>query len=379
MLASASLFKRARPHSFASVRPRKPVRAAVFVGLLAMSTSALADEAKSVVTVSPILREGLSVRARTRMDEGFRRALRKVPSVTAAPEDCVTESCWRDVGQSQHADVVAFYCAAGDISSGLCDPRHHIQQPADHNPQAVDLPQKYRLGVVLYSPVTKLVTSASVSCESCTTDETAERLQGLTETLLQATAQTDAVGSVQFHSVPAGALVFVDGVLRAQGDDKPIALTLSAAALHRIEIYSSKHKPYREPALRVQAGEAAELTVPMTPIPEGQRGRPSDESSPDSPSAPVAGYGYHTQAPTWRWALPLVLIGAGGLMLGLGGRAMSLRGGCTAQAGCPMTYNTEQVGMGLLGAGGALVGIGGIALAFGVQKVYVHVPPSSGD
>lgn len=380
MLAStASLSERARSRSSASGSPRKPVCASVLMGVISLSTTALADEAKSVVTVSPILHDGLSVVARNRLDQGFRRALRRTPSVAATQEDCVTDSCWHDLGQSQHADIVAFYCASGDVRGGLCDPRRHIQYPADNHPQAVDLPQNHRLAVVLYSPVTKLVTSASVACESCTADEAAERLQGLTETLLRATAQTDAVGSVQLRSVPAGALVFVDGVLRAQSDEKPIALTLSAATPHRMEIYSSKHEPYRDPALRVQAGESGELNVPMAPVPKGQNARSQDDSSPDSPSEPVAGYGYHTKPPTWRWALPLVLIGVGGLMLGLGGRAFALRGSCTDQSGCPMTYNTEQVGMGLLGAGGALVGIGGITLAFGVQKVYVRVPPSSSD
>lgn len=367
------------PRPSSGVHQRFSLGAAVFVGLLALTSSAKAEEPRSVVTVSPILHDGLSVSARARLDLGFRRALRKTTAASATQQECVTESCWHDLAQTQHAELVAFYCAAGSVRGGLCDPRRHIQQPAESDPQVIDLPQSHRLAVVMYSPVTKLVTSASVGCDACTADQAAERLQGLTETMLQAAAQTDPVGSVQLRGVPAGALIFVDGVLRMQTENAVNPLTLSAGTTHRIEVYASKHEPFREPAFRLQAGESSELAVQLTPIPDALIRTSRDDDSPESPSAPAAGYGYHTSPPAWRWALPLVLIGAGGLLLGLGGRAFALRGTCTDQAGCPMTYNTEQVGMGLLGAGGALVGIGGITLALGVQKVYVRVPPSSSD
>lgn len=377
--ALAVLSEMTSPRWASSTYPRSTLGAAVLVGLFSLTSSAWADEPRSVATVSPIFHDGLSGSARARLDVGFQRALRKTTVVSAMQQECATEACWHALAQTQHAELVAFYCAAGSGRSGLCDPRRHVQQLAESEPQVVDLPQGHRLAVVMYSPVTKLVTSASVGCESCTAEQAAERLQGLTETMLQAAAQTDPVGSVQLRGVPAGALVFVDGVLRVQGENAIPPLTLSAGMAHRIEVYASKHEPFRETAFRLQAGESSELQVRLTPLPDDQIRRSENDDSPESPSAPTAGYGYHTSPPAWRWALPLVLIGAGGLMLGFGGRAIALRGTCTDQAGCPMTYNTEQVGMGLLGAGGALVGIGGITLALGVQKVYVRVPPSSSD
>lgn len=376
LVSPASLNHRPRLHVLTKERVTQSVSVPVFVAVWALSCAARADGAPSIVTVPPILHDGLSTSARAHIDQGFQRALRKASTVTAAQEECSTESCWHDLAIAQHADVVAFYCAALDGRTGLCDPRRHVETSADIQPH-VELPQRHRLAVVVYSPVTKLVTSASVGCDACTASEAADRLQGLTETLLRATAQTDAVGSLSLHGIPNGGLVFVDGVLRAQSESKPIVLTLGAAQTHRIEVYSSKYSPYREPALRIEAGSSMELAIQMTPLPDGPQGRREDESTPESPAPPVAGYGYHTQPPVWRWALPLVLMGAGGLMLGFGGRAMALRGSCTEQAGCPLTYNTEQVGLGLIGAGGALAGIGGITLAFGVQKVYVRVPPSS--
>lgn len=236
------------------------------------------------------------------------------------------------------------------------------------------MPRNYRFAVVVYSVLRKTVTTASANCSDCSASEAADRLQGLAETLFQGASQADAVGSITLRAVPTESLVFVDGVLRAQTNDKPLTLAISANENHSLMIHPTRLQSHRVAAVRVQPGETLGIEIP--PLAE-RVDRDTDDV--DSPPAPVSGYVYPTKPPAWRWALPLVLIGAGGLMLGFGGRAFALRGSCTDQSGCPMTYNTEQLGMGLLGAGGALVGIGGITLALGVQRVYVHVPPSSGD
>lgn len=355
---------------------------AVLTGSLGFQNHAQAERTQTAVVAAPVLPSSVTGAIRQRFEHSFRRALKRADvSAIAVAANCHGDACWKQQAEATGAAMVVSYCADTEDGRGLCDPRRSVSAAIETEPQDVlELPHNYRFAAMVYSPLTGLVTSARAGCSSCSAGEAADRLQGLTETLLARAKTPDGIGQLSLLGLPPGTLVFVDGVLRQTTNGGPIVLSLQTDAPHVFDIYPTGHAAVHSRNVRVTAGEISTVEVPLEPSANpGDTVERGDDNSPESPSAPVAGYGYHTSPPAWRWALPLVLIGAGGLMLGLGGRAFALRGSCSDQAGCPMTYNTEQVGMGLLGAGGALVGTGGITLALGVQKVYVQVPASSSD
>ena len=368
--------------SFAAPSLNRLLTFAVLAGSLGFQNHAKAERTQTAVVAAPVLSSSVSGSIRQRFEHSFQRALKRADVIASAvAANCHGEACWRQQAEAKQAALVVSYCADTEDGPGLCDPRRSASAAVEAEPQeALDLPHNYRFAAMVYSPLTGLVTSASAGCSSCSATEAADRLQGLTETMITRAKTADGIGQLSLQGLPSGTLVFADGVLRQTTTGGPIVLNLQADAPHVFDIYPIGHAAVHSRNVRVTAGEVSTVEVPLSPSANpGETVERGDDDAPESPSAPAAGYGYHTSPPAWRWALPLVLIGAGGLLLGLGGRAFALRGTCADQAGCPMTYNTEQVGMGLLGAGGALVGIGGITLAFGVQKVYVRVPSSSGD
>lgn len=345
-------------------------RPALLMAGALLTTQVEAQETRSVVTASSVQHSGLGAHERMLFDRGLSRALHRQPAATgSADADCFTEACWQSLAQAHHADLVVSYCAATDGNVGLCDPRQHVQPIPDESSTLMQL-RSYRFATIIYSPVTRVVTTASAGCDACTIAEAVARLQGLTETLLQTARRPDAVGTLTLRGAPTGSLVFVDGVLRAQTDAGPLTLAMRAEQGYSLVVYAPTREPFRAAGMKIRAGEAATLDVPVLP-----EAKTRDIEQPEAPPPPEQGY-YYPQAPSaWRWGLPLGLLGVGGLLLGLGGRALAIDGTCLAsQPGCPAVYGTHDLGLGLAVAGGALVAGGLLGLAFGVQKVYVRVP-----
>lgn len=353
--------------------------------LLSVASVALPADAtplRVVATVPPVVHEGLGPTERIELSRGFERALRRVPGVAASSDAaCDTEACWQTLADRQQAELVVYYCAALAGASGLCDARargHELSSVDTRGPQEA---RALRIGVVVYSALTHAVTTGSAGCDRCGMDEAASRLQGLTESLLHAALRGDAVGSLTLQNVPPESAIYVDGVMRSRANVQPTTFMVQADRTHRIEILPKDQESYRIPEIRVKPGEAVTVEIPPLSSKDDPDNESRDTDSVDSPPTSTEPYYYLRSPPKWRWILPLVSIGAGAILLGVGARALQINGGCAGgQTGCPQVYQTNDVGFGLAGAGGGLAGMGILGLALGVQKVHARVqPPGTSD
>lgn len=374
----AGLFLSSRFHDVARTG-LKLLRCGLFATLCILARQAHAQPLRVVVTVPPVVQQGLGSSDQLQLSRGFERALRHAQGVASSGDvGCDTETCWQGLAERQQADLVAFYCAAPMGATGLCDAHGQRGQLAVTEARGLREVRSFQFGVVVYSVLTRTVTTASAGCEGCEVEEAANRLQGLTESLLRAALRGDAVGSVSLSNMPPESAVYIDGVLRARTAAPSSTFLLRADRPHRIDLRSREHESYRLPDVRVRAGEVQAIEIPELGRREDPEEVARDTDVVESPPASTEPYYYLRSPPKWRWIVPLAAVGVGAILLGVGGRALNINGGCASgQMGCPQIYQTNDVGFGLAGAGGALVGMGVLGLALGVQKVHARVQPHS--
>lgn len=191
-------------------------------------------------------------------------------------------------------------------------------------------------------------------CGVCGPAQRGERLAQLVKSALQQLVMR-ARGQLAVSSVPAGALVAVDG--RMLG---PTPLNLEAfVGPHKLAVTMPGHTEHLS-EFTVEPGQTTTLAVPLV-----KRAGPVAESAP--------GVGGATPArPLWRWLLGGTLVGSGALLLGFGASALAQNGTCQDAAADPATcspyYNTLGIGAGLTAGGAALIVAGTVVIAWPKAK-----------
>lgn len=187
-----------------------------------------------------------------------------------------------------------------------------------------------------------------------------------------------ARGMVSISSVPEGAQVRIDGLLRGRTP----YLKASFSGPHEIVVEQELFHPYRT-QVEVAAGQVAAVQAPLKAMPK-----------PVLPPTVVAGRPFkhivierQLPRPRWRLALAGIALGGGALMAGFGISALPLNDVCSrGPVGggiCDASYDTAGVGGGLLGAGLALSAGGAVLFALPGRKERVMAtvladPPSAG-
>lgn len=166
-------------------------------------------------------------------------------------------------------------------------------------------------------------------------------------------------GMVAVSSVPIGAQVRVDGLLRGRTP----YLKTSFGGVHQILVEKADFHAFQT-RVEVVMGKVATVQAELSALPPEEPEPPPTPlqiiAVPAAPRAAVV-----RRRPRWRLALGGVAAGSGILLTGLGISALSLDGQCTQTpaegAYCRGAYATTAVGGGLLGAGLALT-VGGVVL-----------------
>ncbi len=204
--------------------------------------------------------------------------------------------------------------------------------------------------------VTSTAEAKSPVCSGMTLSDV---LAAVLERLL-ADANARPRGMVSVTSVPIGARVRVDGLLRGQTP----YLKASFGGVHQIVVEKTGFHAFQAKA-EVAVGQVATVRAELAAIPQEP---PEPAPAPlqiDEVQAPPAKVIGREARPRWRLALGGVALGGGLLVAGFGISALTLDGQCTqppAEGGfCRGTYSTGAVGGGLLGTGLALT-VGGVVL-----------------
>lgn len=184
------------------------------------------------------------------------------------------------------------------------------------------------------------------SCAGCSVAQQTARAAELVKQALGQIA-TRARGQLSVTSSPRGALVRLDGRLLGR-------TPLSQEAFVGARRLGLERSGYRTETVDMVVEPGQTATVDQVLQRDGQV----------TPEGPVAG---SARRPLWRIITGAGLIGAGVLLVGLGGSALSVHGSCQDPMGDPATcspyYQTTGVGAGLLAGGGALALAGAVLIA----------------
>ena len=182
---------------------------------------------------------------------------------------------------------------------------------------------------------------------------------------LQGQANSRLRGMVSVSSVPEGADVRVDGLLRGTTP----YLHASFVGPHEIRVEKTNFYPWKTQVEVVQ-GQVTAAQAPLRALPETER-EPAPAPMTIARRVPKLVFVDHQNPrPRWRLGIGGVALGAGILLGGFGIAALSVNGQCTKEPQnggvCDATYTTGALGGGLLAtglvlsaAGAVLVGIPG--------------------
>lgn len=184
----------------------------------------------------------------------------------------------------------------------------------------------------------------SADCAGCSLAQQAAQAAGLVKRALEQIA-TRARGQLSVTASPRGASVRLDGRLLGK---VPLQQEAFVGA-RKIQIELAGYR-----------SESAEVAIEAGQVATLERTLVREESAGSAGGDTGAG-----RRPLWRIATGAGLIGAGVLLVGLGGSALSVNGSCqdpqADPASCSPYYQTTGVGAGLL-VGGAVLAIGGAVL-----------------
>jgi hypothetical protein len=174
-------------------------------------------------------------------------------------------------------------------------------------------------------------------------------LAGVVERLL---AQTNSRlrGMVSVSSVPEGADVRVDGLLRGTTP----YLRASFVGPHEISVERNNFHPWKA-QVEVAQGQVAAAQAPLRAMPEAER-EPEPAPLAVARRVPKLVFVDHQNPrPRWRLGLGGAGLGVGILLSGFGIAALSVNGQCTQEPKnggvCDANFATGALGGGLLGAG----------------------------
>lgn len=226
-------------------------------------------------------------------------------------------------------------------------------------------PSQLQLSVDLIDVQVGAVAASDVlRCQGCVATALRERLRGLLSSLLERGIGRGR-GAIDVASLPAAAMVFVDG--------QPVGLTPYRGPLfaggHQVLLRREGFADFSQP-VDVRDGETAqvlgslqasvaEAVVSAAPIIVKQPGRP-----------------------LWRLLAGGVAIGAGGVLFGFGISALSIDNKCVnalslPTVNCQTVYNTGEVGGALIGLSLGLMVGGAIAIALPPPRAKPVAAPSS--
>lgn len=205
-------------------------------------------------------------------------------------------------------------------------------------------------------PVTSTAEAKSPVCSGVTLSDV---LAAVLERLLT-DANARPRGMVSVTSVPIGARVRVDGLLRGQTP----YLKASFGGVHQIVVEKIGFQAFQSKAEET-VGQVATVRAELGAIPqEPPEPAPAPLQSVEVQAPPAKVIGRDSR-PRWRLALGGGALGGGLFVAGLGVSALTSDGQCAqppAEGGfCRGTYSTGAMGGGLLGAGLALT-VGGVVL-----------------
>lgn len=212
-------------------------------------------------------------------------------------------------------------------------------------------PPLLKLSVELLDVSVGAVAASDVlSCPNCSATALRERLPGLLSGLLERGIGRGR-GSVDIASLPAAALVFIDG--------QPAGLTPYRGPLfaggHQVLLRKEGFADYSQP-IDVRDGEATQLLASL------------QASASASTAAVTPIYVKQPSRPLWRLLSGGVAMGAGAVLFGFGLSALSIDNKCvnalsTPSVNCQTIYDTGEVGGALVGISVALLLGGAIAIA----------------
>lgn len=320
----------------------------------------------SPITLFSIAPKGLSQAARQALGKALEAAVRKnhlapLPDNRLAfllakqPADCMEQAdCQYAVAEQAQARSVL---------------RVLVKEPATGRSEDV-VPTSSCSVELAYFDVNAGAVAASGATESraCAGPPLLGALSALIgKILLEAGTRPRAMISIS--SIPEGADVRVDGLLRGQTP----YLKASFTGPHEIVIEREDTHPFPT-RVEVKLGQ-------VTTVEAALKERPKAEKKP-APSVlgitRVVWTERQQPRPRWRLAVGGVAIGAGVLLTGFGISAVAINGQCARgpQEGglCDGSYSTGSIGGGLLGAGLALAAGGAALLAVPGRKERVGVP-----
>ena len=191
-------------------------------------------------------------------------------------------------------------------------------------------------------------------CQGCVATALRERLRGTLSLLLERGIGRGR-GSVDIASLPASAMVFVDG--------QAVGLTPYRGPLfaggHQVLLRKEGFSEFSQP-IDVRDGESTQILGSLQP------------NAPVAVATPAPIYVKQPGRPLWRLLTGGVAIGAGAVLFGFGISALSIDNKCvnalsTPTANCQTVYNTGEVG-------GALLGLS-IGMMLG-GSVVIALPPA---
>lgn len=273
-----------------------------------------------------------------------RLTMLQLPRDAVLPADCLHQvSCLVDQAAKQEADYAVVLSVTATASPADAPDRRSYQLHA----QIVDRSVGQQASVI------------SESCSGCSTELLKAKLSSVLAPLASA-ALSRKKGTLRITTQPPQAEVFVSG---ARIGMAPLVRTVWAGTTElRVSLPG-----YRSIEQRVDVTDNAESSVSLKLEPAEQEW--TDQESVPRPRPIIVLDGSKPSVlreprPRWRLIAGAAAVGAGGILLGFGGGALSIDGQCITQAEgsarhCDALYATKSLGAGLMATGSALV-LGGI-------------------
>lgn len=216
----------------------------------------------------------------------------------------------------------------------------------------------------------QVAASGTTEATPCDAPALTEALsKGLQQLLSEANARPR--GMVSISSVPEGAQVRVDGLLRGVTP----YLRASFSGSHEILVEQESFNPFRS-RIEVVSGQVAAVQAALVALPP-QKIAPAPKPAVVPPQS-IVWIERHRPRPRWRLALGGIAGGTGLLIASFGLSALALNGRCAEQpvegAICDVHYSTNKAGIGLLGTGLGLSLAGAVLLLVPGQKERVRAP-----
>ena len=273
-------------------------------------------------------------------------------ALAQAPElrDCLTTvECRQKLARKNEVDYVLSLGAQYKLAAAA------VAQPDSTRPPspepAAPVPGSWQLTLSLWH--VELATPAATTtatCERCSAEQAAAALKPAAAKLL-AEGLRRGHGSLTVTSEPAAAALLLDG---AEVGTTPCKQAVWAGS-YELELRRPEFAPEKR-SVEVGDGQKAEVAVTLLPL-----GGPAQSLVTALPVPPPP-----PRRPLWRLASGGALLGAGIVLLGVGGRAASLVGQCASYnlfGICTDAYDTAAPAAGLIVTGSLAVAAGVVLLA----------------